>query len=80
VVNLGRRPTFGGGETTLEAHILDFEGDLYGARLRVEFAVRLREERRFAGAESLLEQVRLDIGEARRVLGGARGEAPKNTV
>jgi riboflavin kinase/FMN adenylyltransferase len=79
VVNLGRRPTFGGGGTTLEAHILDFAGDLYGSRLRVEFAGRLREERRFAGAESLLAQIRLDIAEARRVL-GSHGEAPKNTV
>jgi riboflavin kinase/FMN adenylyltransferase len=80
VVNLGRRPTFGGGETTLEAHILDFTGDLYGSRLRVEFAGRLREERRFAGPESLLAQVRLDIAEGRRVLRGSNGEAPKNTV
>jgi riboflavin kinase/FMN adenylyltransferase len=80
VVNLGRRPTFGGGETTLEAHILDFAGDLYGSSLRVEFAGRLREERRFAGPESLLAQVRLDIAEAQRVLRGSNGEAPKNTV
>jgi riboflavin kinase/FMN adenylyltransferase len=71
VVNLGRRPTFGGGETTLEAHLLDFQGDLYGQILRVEFVLRLREERPFAGVPALLEQIRRDIEEARRVLARA---------
>jgi riboflavin kinase / FMN adenylyltransferase len=67
-VNVGHRPTFGGGLTTVEAHILDHEGDLYGRTLRVEFEERLREERKFADAESLVAQIRKDIGEARRVL------------
>jgi riboflavin kinase/FMN adenylyltransferase len=67
-VNVGHRPTFGGGRTTVEAHILDYEGDLYGRTLRVEFEERLREERKFADAESLVAQIRKDIGEARRVL------------
>ena len=47
VVNVGRRPTFGGGETTVEAHVLDFDGDLYGRRVRLAFLARLRDERRF---------------------------------
>ena len=68
VVNLGRRPTFGGGETTLEAHLLDFEGDLYGAVMRVEFRERLRDEKRFDGPQSLVKQIREDIDAARRVL------------
>src|SRR5262245_11406612 len=76
VVNLGRRPTFGGGETTLEAHLLDFEGDLYGKVLRVEFVLRLREERPFAGVPALLEQIRRDIEEARGVLARA-AQGPK---
>jgi riboflavin kinase/FMN adenylyltransferase len=80
VVNLGRRPTFEGQETTLEAHLLDFAGDLYGSRLRLEFQGRLREERRFADPESLLAQVRLDIERARQVLAAVDGEAAKNTV
>src|SRR5207244_638801 len=42
-VNVGRRPTFGGGEMTVEAHLLEYEGDLYGRTLRVEFEQRLRE-------------------------------------
>lgn len=68
VVNLGRRPTFGGGETTVEAHILDFEGDLYGQTLRLEFQERLRDERAFEGPVALVEQIRRDVAEARRVL------------
>jgi riboflavin kinase/FMN adenylyltransferase len=80
VINLGRRPTFGGGETTLEVHVLDFGGDLYGSRLRVEFVGRLREERRFEGPEALLAQVRGDVAEARRILGAQDGEGGENTV
>jgi riboflavin kinase/FMN adenylyltransferase len=68
VVNLGRRPTFGGGETTLEAHLLDFSGDLYGAVLRVEFRNRLRDEKRFEGPEALVKQIREDVEAARRAL------------
>ena len=68
VVNIGRRPTFGGGATVLEAHLLDFEGDLYGTRLRVEFIAQLREERRFPGPEALVAQIREDIAAARVVV------------
>ena len=67
-VNVGRRPTFGGGVTMVEAHLLDYEGDLYGRTLRLEFEERLREERTFRGAEALVAQIRGDIIEARRVL------------
>jgi riboflavin kinase / FMN adenylyltransferase len=67
-VNVGRRPTFGGGVTTVEAHLLDFDADLYGRTLRVEFEARLREERKFPGAEALVAQIRSDIVEARQVL------------
>ena len=68
VVNIGRRPTFGGGAVTVEAHLLDFDGDLYGHVLRLEFEARLRDERRFDGPEALLAQVREDIAAARRLL------------
>jgi riboflavin kinase/FMN adenylyltransferase len=67
-VNVGRRPTFGGGRTTVEAHLLDFDGDLYGRVLRLEFEERLREERTFPGPEALVAQIRTDLVEARRVL------------
>jgi riboflavin kinase/FMN adenylyltransferase len=68
VVNVGRRPTFGGGAMTLEAHLLDVQGDLYGRALRVEFQERLREERAFPGAEALAEQIERDVARAREVL------------
>ena len=68
VVNVGHRPTFGGSETIVEAHLLDFEGDLYGQRLRVELITRLRDERRFESPEALGGQIRLDIDRARELL------------
>ncbi len=65
VVNVGVRPTFG--ETTLavEAHILDFAGDLYGRRVRLDFLERLRDEMRFPSVEDLKAQVSRDIAAAR---------------
>jgi riboflavin kinase/FMN adenylyltransferase len=65
VVNVGVRPTFG--ETTLavEAHLLDFAGDLYGRRVRLDFVARLRDEMRFPSIEDLKAQVARDIAAAR---------------
>jgi riboflavin kinase / FMN adenylyltransferase len=68
VANLGRRPTFGGAETVLEAHLLDFDGDLYGRDARVEFVERLRGEQAFPSPQALLERIRIDVESARRVL------------
>jgi riboflavin kinase/FMN adenylyltransferase len=68
VANLGRRPTFGGSEAILEAHLLDFDGDLYGSEARVQFVEWLRPEKAFAGPLPLLEQIRSDIAASRRVL------------
>lgn len=72
VVNLGRRPTFGGGALLLEAHLLDFAEDLYGRRMRVRFAERVRDERRFDGPEALRAQIALDVAAARGLLEKAR--------
>lgn len=71
VANLGINPTFGGEERSLEPHLFDFEGDLYGEYLKVAFVRRLRDERRFASADDLISQIRQDVEEARRTL--ARG-------
>jgi len=68
VVNMGRRPTFGGGAALLEAHLLDYTGDLYGRRLRLSFVERLRDEERFPDAAALRAQIERDIEAARRVL------------
>jgi riboflavin kinase / FMN adenylyltransferase len=70
--SLGTHPTFHiGGELTLEVHVLDFDGDLYGRRVRVAFVERLREERRFAGPAELVEQIHRDVAECRRILAAA---------
>ncbi len=68
VANVGYRPTFGQKEYTIEAHLLDFQGDLYGHEIRLEFVERLRAERRFSSAEALGAQIRKDIARAREIL------------
>jgi riboflavin kinase/FMN adenylyltransferase len=68
-LNLGYRPTFGGGQLTLEVYLLDFEGDLYGKTLTVWFVERLRDEERFASVAELTEQIGKDVEQARRILG-----------
>lgn len=69
-VNLGRRPTFHehADHSLLEAHLLDFSGDLYGQRLRVAFRAFLRGERKFSGIDELKSQLALDIAHARSAL------------
>jgi riboflavin kinase/FMN adenylyltransferase len=72
VVNVGRRPTFKPEDPVLaEAHLLDFEGDLYGRRVDLAFALRLRDERRFPDVEALRAQIARDADEARVRLGSA---------
>jgi riboflavin kinase/FMN adenylyltransferase len=67
-VSIGVRPTFQTGRGELiEAYILDFEGDLYGRELRLDFLARLRGERRFATAEALVEQMHDDVERTREI-------------
>lgn len=71
VANLGRRPTFARGGTdaemdTLEVHLLDFDGDLYGKEIDIAFLCRLRGEMPFPSVEALRRQIALDVEEARR--------------
>jgi riboflavin kinase/FMN adenylyltransferase len=73
VVNLGHRPTFGGGGLALEAHLLDFAGDLYGLRVRLSFHERLRDEQRFPGKDALVARVLEDVARARALLSGLAG-------
>lgn len=68
VANLGVRPTFGSGSSSVEVHLLDFKGDLYGARLRVHLLERLRDELQFAGPEQLRQQIQQDVARAARVV------------
>lgn len=69
VVNIGVRPTFGEAALVVEAHVLDFTGDLYGRHVRLALLRRLREERRFPDPEALRRQVAADVAQARRELG-----------
>jgi riboflavin kinase/FMN adenylyltransferase len=69
VTNVGVRPTFGGDPAeVVETHLLDFARDLLGARVRLAFIARLRDERRFADARRLAEQIAADCREASRLL------------
>jgi riboflavin kinase/FMN adenylyltransferase len=70
VANIGTRPTFDHLSTLqhIEAHVLDFDQNLYGNRLRLDFIERLRDEQRFPGVEELLEQIHKDIQQARAIL------------
>jgi riboflavin kinase / FMN adenylyltransferase len=72
VTNVGTRPTFEPGRLLVESHLLDFDGDLYGARISVAFHARIREERRFSGADELRAQIRRDAAHARALLTQAR--------
>ena len=68
-VNVGVRPMFTTGRGELiEAYLLDFDGDLYGTELRLEFLKRLRGEKRFASVDALVEQMHRDVEQARRAV------------
>jgi riboflavin kinase / FMN adenylyltransferase len=69
--NVGVRPTFVTGRGELvEAYILDFDGDLYGKQLRLDFLSRLRGERRFSSAKELIEQMHRDVERTREIAAG----------
>ena len=63
--NIGTKPTFGGTEVTIEVHLIEFSGELYQARLRVQFLERLRSEKRFASVAELAAQIGRDVESAR---------------
>jgi riboflavin kinase/FMN adenylyltransferase len=69
--SIGVRPTFGGTEPNLEVHLLDFDGDLYGAELSVALVAFLRPELHFDDVADLVAQMRADVAEARARLGAA---------
>ena len=60
MVNIGNRPTFAGQHRTIEAHVLQFQGDLYGQTLEIQFHKRLRDERKFANVLALQQQIAQD--------------------
>ena len=71
VTNIGFRPTVAGERPDaplVEVHLLDFEGDLYGDRVELEFAAHLRGEQKFSGLDALREQIARDVARARKIL------------
>jgi riboflavin kinase/FMN adenylyltransferase len=68
VANIGRRPTFEGKVVTVEAHLLDFDRDIYGQTLILDVVARLRPEMRFDGVDALVEQIRRDAEQGREIL------------
>jgi len=77
VASLGVRPTIAEatGETLLEAHLFDFDGDLYGKRLEVEFVKKLRNEEKFPDIGAMVQQIDRDAQAARKILGLAAARA-----
>ena len=67
-LHIGPRPTFTGSQPTIELHLLEFDGDIYGEELRVEFVRRLRDVRPFDSASALVEQLKMDVEATRRAL------------
>jgi len=68
VANIGTNPTFGGDHLSLEAHIFDYSGDLYGKAVDLHFVQRLRSEKKFSGVEELKARIGEDAKLARRIL------------
>lgn len=70
VTNIGTRPTFTSGEQVshVETHLLDFDQQVYGNEMRLEFMDRLRDEQRFPSVEALVTQIQSDISQARRLM------------
>ncbi|WP_238014694.1 bifunctional riboflavin kinase/FAD synthetase [Dactylosporangium sp. AC04546] len=68
-VSIGTNPTFAGKERRVEAFVLDFQGDLYGERVSLDFVARLREQRTYTAIEPLIAQIQEDVEQTRQVLG-----------
>ncbi len=79
VTNIGTNPTFEKADVlSLEVHLLDFSGDLYGQRIGVHFTQRLRDEKRFNSVDELLMAIREDVREARQILRAPAVSLPRS--
>jgi riboflavin kinase/FMN adenylyltransferase len=72
--NIGYSPTFENGAFSVETHVLDFSGDIYGKIIQVRFIERLRDEKTFSGPEELSQQIKKDVDRAREILAKHRSE------
>jgi riboflavin kinase/FMN adenylyltransferase len=68
VANIGLNPTFGNDVLSVEAHLLDFSGDIYGDEIRVHFVQRIRDEKKFDGLEELKDRIAKDVELGRQIL------------
>jgi len=68
IASLGTRPTVNGVEPLLEVHVFDFDGDLYGRPLEVEFVQKLRDEEKFSSLDAMVQQMKVDASRARAAL------------
>jgi riboflavin kinase/FMN adenylyltransferase len=73
VASLGTRPTVNGTEPLLEVHVFDFNGDLYGRLIEVEFVAKLRDEVKFDSLDSMVAQMKVDAANARELLSKVNG-------
>ena len=72
MTNIGRNPTFGKNERTIEAYLLDYSGDLYGHELSVDFVSRLRDEIKFKNIEELKKQLAKDVKQGKIILNSTK--------
>ena len=77
MTNIGHRPTFDGGERTVEVYVLDYHGELYGQELRIDIIERLRSEKKFDTADELKKQVAEDVKQGRAILNSIREQVEK---
>lgn len=68
MMNIGTRPTFDGGQQTLEVHLFDFKEDIYGKEVQVRFFKRIRDEKKFSGKQELIEQLKADKEQSQELL------------
>ena len=74
VANIGLNPTFGNDALSVEAHILDFSGDLYDSDIRVHFVQRIRDEKKFSGIDELKDRIAKDVALGRQILSQPEAE------
>jgi riboflavin kinase/FMN adenylyltransferase len=73
VASLGTRPTVNGTEPLLEVHVFDFNADLYGRLIEVEFVAKLRDEAKFDTVDAMVAQMKVDAANARELLSKVNG-------
>jgi riboflavin kinase/FMN adenylyltransferase len=68
MTNIGKNPTFGDTERSVESYLVDYHGDLYGKEVQLDIVARLRHEKKFAGAEELKKQISMDVIQGENIL------------